>query len=57
MKKDLKDVNYLFYNKFIRHLNREKIDLTENLLCIEKKMRIDLDLMSYCDSNSTKSKL
>ncbi len=36
MKKDLKDVNYLFYNKFIRQLNREKIELTENIMYVDK---------------------
>ena len=52
LKKDLKDINSLFYNAFISQLNTDKIELTSNLSYVDKK-NCELTLFSTDNDRKT----
>ena len=52
LKKDLKDINSLFYNAFICQLNTDKIELTPNLSYVDK---INCELTLYRTDNDRKT--
>lgn len=52
LKKDLKDINSLFYNAFISQLNTDKIELTPNL-SYDDKINCELTLFSTDNDRKT----